>query len=137
MRLFAREMRSAGVDPALALKAVAAASDFDPGSYLANNVGLMMVRRDHLKEVGFSGGELYALPAEEQIPWIGKVIAYRIASTGATPDDVGDLAVLLNPVPRKMDAVLRNEAKRRTVEAERTRYYRQHAALLQRVQQGD
>lgn len=136
MRLFAEKMGEAGVSPELILLGIAAASDFDPGSYLGNNVGLLMVRRDHLAQTGYTGPELYSLPADDQIPWIAKVIAHRIASTSTTPDDVGDLAVLLNPVPPKMDAILRQEAKRRSAEVKRTRFYAQHAALLKRVRQG-
>jgi hypothetical protein len=134
MRLFAREMSRAGVDPRIVLQGIAAASDFDPGFFLGDHVGLLAVRRQHLREIDFPADrELYSMTADEQIPWIGKVIAYRIASA-EEPEDVSDLAVILNPVPAKMEPLLRGEAKRRAADAERTRYYQTHATLLKRAQ---
>lgn len=125
---------TAGVDSRVVLLGIAAASNFDPGFYLGNNVGLLAVRREHLKDVGYQGPELYSLDPEAQFPWIARVIAYRIASTGADePKDVADLAVLLNPTTPTVTTILRNEAKRRAAEVSRTRYYQVHAELLRRV----
>lgn len=108
MRLFVQQMRSIGLDPDLAFSAIGAASDFDPGSYLGDYVGLAMVRRDDLRAVGYPDGvEFYALKASDQIPWIARVVDARMKATRTEPKTVGDLAVLLHQPKAAMAALLR------------------------------
>lgn len=137
MRLFERTMREAGIDPRVALLGVAAASNFNADEFLGDNVGLLMVRREHLSEVGYPGVPTFEeLDAPHQIPWIAKVIAYRLASTGGrvAPTNVGDLAVLLNPISNPtITDMLRSEGNRRAAEAEASMLYIAHKQLLQHV----
>ncbi len=135
MRLFEKSMREAGIDPRVVLLGIAAASNFSADEFLGNNTGLLMVRRDHLSEVGYPGVPTFEeLDAPHQIPWIARVLAYRMANTGGTaPTNVGDLAVLLNPANPTITDMLRSEGNRRAQEAEGTMLYIAHKQLLQHV----
>lgn len=134
MRLFVREMRSVGVDPELAFTAIGAASDFDPGSYLGDYVGLAMVRRDDLAAAGFPPGQqLYSLPASEQIPWIARVLEARMAATGHKPKTVGELAVMLHRPKSPMVDMVRIAAEKRAADAKRSAFYLRHLPLLRRA----
>lgn len=136
MRMFAEQMYQAGIDARLVLLGIAAASNFNADEYLGNNTGLLLVRRDHLSEVGYPGVPTFEeLDAVHQIPWIAKVLAYRMAHTGGSaPDNVGDLAVLLNPIANpNITEMIRNEANKRATAAVGTMLYISHDNLLQHV----
>lgn len=135
MRLFVTSMHAAGIDPRLVLLAIATASNFNADEFLGNNTGLLLVRRDHLSEVGYPGVPTFEeLDAPHQIPWIAKVIAYRLANAGGTPPtNVGDLAVLLNPSNPTITDMMRSEGNRRAALAEGTALYIAHKQLLQHV----
>lgn len=137
MRLFAREMKyTAGIDPEVALLGVAAASNFNADEHLGNYCGLLMVNRVDLNDMGYPGVPPFEqIDAPSQIPWLAKVIAYQVASTGGTPPaTVPDLAVLLHQSsnPTITDTI-RNEAARRAKEAEGTMLYIHHRSLLRSV----
>lgn len=136
MRMFVEQMNGAGITPHVVLLGIAAASRFNADEVLGNNVGLLLVSRDDLREVGYPGD----VPFEQrdaiyQIPWIAKVIAYRLANTGGgePPDNVGDLAVLLHPSNPTLAPYIRNEANKRAAEADGTMLYASHEELLKHV----
>lgn len=135
MRLFVDEMHHAGVDPELVLLGIAAASNFNADEFLGNNTGLLMVRRSDLADLGYPGVPTFEqLDASHQIPWIARVVAYRIASTGGIPPtSVGDLAVLLNPQNPTITEMLRAEANRRAADAQGKSIYIYHHQLLEHV----
>lgn len=135
MRVFVDRMRAAGIDPGVVLLGIAAASNFDPTEYLGSNTGLLLVQRSDLVDVGYPGVPTFEeSSAVHQIPWIGKVIGYRISSAGGkAPTTVPDLAVLLHPANPTITGVIRAEAERRSKEAERSEIYKFHADLLRRV----
>lgn len=137
MRLFVEKMRMFGVDPAVVLLGIAAASHFNPDESLGGYVGLLMVSREDLNSVGYPGVPPFEeLDAAAQIPWLAKVIGYRIASTGASspPRDVPELAALLHPADNPtIDDVIRKEAGRRAKDAEGSMLYIHHKNLLQHV----
>lgn len=138
MRLFVQQMRVWGVDPAVVLQGIAAASSFRSDEALGGYVGLLMVSREHLNEVGYPGVPPFEeLDAPAQIPWLGKVIGYRRASTGAgpgSPRDVPELAALLHPADNPtIDDVIRKEAARRAKDVEGSALYIHHKNLLQHV----
>lgn len=136
MRLFEQQMRMAGIDPMVALLGIAAASNFNADENLGGWTGLLMVSREDLSAVGYPGVPLFEeTDAVFQIPWIGKVIAYRIAGAGGVvPKDVPELAVLLHPAnnPTVVQAI-RNEAQRRAQRAEGTMLFINHANVLRHV----
>jgi len=135
MRTFVREMANVPIDPELVLLSIAAASNFNADEYLGSNTGLLMVRRQDLSDIGYPGTPKFEeLAAPQQIPWIARVLAYRIASTGGVvPRTVGDLAVMLNPSNPTITDMLRTEADRRAEAARGTMLYIQHHQLLQQV----
>ncbi len=135
MRLFAEKMHEAGIDPRLVLLGIATATNFNADEFLGDNTGLLLVRREHLAEVGYPGVPTFEeLDAPHQIPWIARVLAYRMANTGgAAPTTVGDLAVLLNPSNPTITDMMRSEGNRRAALAEGTMLYLSHKQLLQRV----
>ena len=135
MRLFVTSMHDAGIDPRLVLLGIATASNFNADEFLGDNVGLLLLRREHLAEVGYPGVPTFEeLDAPHQIPWIARVLAYRMASTGgAQPLTVGDLAVLLNPSNPTITEMMRSEGNRRAALAEGTALYLAHKQLLQHV----
>lgn len=136
MRLFVSEMQRVPIKPELVLLGIAAASNFDASTELGNNVGLLMLRRDDLAEVGYPAVVPFeTLPAPEQIPWIARVISYRIANTGTVVMSVPDLAVLLAHVAGgpNVERVIRAEAQRRADNAQGTMLYIHHLNLLRRV----
>jgi len=135
MRMFYEQMYQAGIDARLVLLGIAASSNFNADESLGNNTGLLMIRREHLAEVGYPGVPTFEeLDAVHQIPWIAKVIAYRIASTGGrAPRTVPDLAVLLHPSSPTITAVVRAEAERRAAAAEGTMIFIAHDNLLRKV----
>src|SRR4029077_16670805 len=135
MRVFEQQMRAAGIDPRVALLGIAAASNFHPDESLGNNTGLLLVSRTDLNDVGYPGVPPFEeTDAVHQIPWIARVIAYRIASAGGrAPKDVPELAVLLHPANPTITEVIRNEASRRAAEAEGTMLYISHLNLLKKV----
>lgn len=138
MKLFAEQMAVAGVTPAVVLLGIAAASNFNADVVMGNNAGLLLVSRDHLREIGYPPNAVAfeALDAPSQIPWIAAVIAYRLADaqgSGEPPDNVGDLAVLLHPSPPAVAALIRAEANRRAAVADGTMIYIAHSNLLRHV----
>jgi hypothetical protein len=137
MRLFVTEMRKFGIDPAVVLKGIAAASSFRADEALGGYVGLLMVSREDLNAIGYSGVPPFEeLDAPAQIPWLSKVIGYRLASTGAvgSPRDVPELAALLHPADNPtIDEVIRKEAARRAEDVESSMLYIAHKTLLQKV----
>lgn len=136
MRLFVREMRIFGIDPGVVLLGVAAASNFNSDEALGSYVGLLMVSREDLNSIGYPGVPPFEeLDAPAQIPWLAKVIGYRIASTGGKPPrNVGELAALLHPAENPTIAdVIRNEAERRARDAQGTSIYIHHKTLLGHV----
>lgn len=136
MRLFVAEMRRVPIDPKIVLLAIAAASNFDANLSIGNNVGLLMLRRDDLREVGYPEVVPFeTLTAPEQIPWIGRVISYRTANTGDVVMSVPDLAVLLAH-SQGVDRVIRAEAERRAERARGTMLYIHHDQLLDSVLTG-
>lgn len=135
MRVFEQQMRLAGVDPHVVLLGIASASNFNADEMLGGYVGLLLVSRQDLADVGYPGVPKFEeTDAVHQIPWIARVIAYRMAGAGgAAPKDVPDLAVLLHPANPTITEVIRNEAKRRAAEAEGTMLYINHSNLLRHV----
>lgn len=137
MRLFVTEMAKWGLDPAVVLLGIAAASHFNADEALGGYVGLLMVSREDLNAIGYPGVPPFEeLDAPAQIPWLGKVIGYRLASAGAqgTPRSVPELAALLHPGNNPtIDEVIRNEAERRAKEAEASMLFIHHRNLLQHV----
>lgn len=137
MRLFVTEMRKFGIDPDVVLLGIAAASHFNPDEALGGYVGLLMMSREDLNAIGYPGVPPFEeLDAPAQIPWLSKVIGYRLASTGAvgSPRDVPELAALLHPAENPtIDEVIRKEAARRAKEAEGSALYIHHKTLLQHV----
>lgn len=135
MRLFVEQMYQAGVDARLVLLGIAASSNFNADEFLGNNTGLLMLRREHLAEVGYPGVPTFEeLDAVHQIPWIAKVIAYRMASTGGrAPKSVSELAVLLHPSTPLLTQVIIAEAERRSAAAEGTAIFIAHDNLLRKV----
>jgi hypothetical protein len=134
MRTFVHEMQQVPIWPELVLRCIAAASNFNADEFLGSNTGLLMVRRQDLADISYPGVPRFEeLDAAHQIPWIARVIAYRIASTGTTPQTAGDLAVLLHPENPTITEMLRNEAERRATDAEGTMLYIAHHQLLQHV----
>jgi hypothetical protein len=75
------------------------------------------------------------IDAPAQIPWLAKVIGYRIAASGGSaPKTVAELASLLHPSTNpQIDEVIRKEAERRAKDAEGTMLYIHHKQLLQHV----
>ncbi len=137
MRLFVQQMRIFGIDPTVVLLGIAAASNFNADEQLGGYVGLLMVAREDLAALGYPGVPSFEeIDAPHQIPWIGRVIGYRIASSGGTaPKDVPELAALLHPATNpNIAAAIRNEAERRARDAEGSMLYLHHKALLQHVQ---
>jgi hypothetical protein len=136
MRLFAREMALTGMDPQVVLLGVAAASNFNADEALGGYVGLLLVAREDLTSLGYPGVPTFEeLDAPHQIPWLARVLSYRIASSGGVPPaDVPELALLLHPAsnPNIAEAI-RNEAARRAHDAEGTSIYIHHANLLRHV----
>jgi len=136
MRLFATKMHEAGIDPRVVLLGIATATNFNADEFLGNNTGLLLVRREHLAEIGYPGVPTFEqLDAPHQIPWIARVLAYRMANTGGNdaPTTVGDLAVLLNPSNPTITEMMRSEGNRRAALAEGTALYLAHKVLLQHV----
>jgi len=136
MRLFVQQMRVFGVDPAVVLLGIAAASNFNTDEQLGGYTGLLMVSREDLSALGYPGVPLFEeIDAPRQIPWIGRVIGYRIAARGGNPPkDVPELAALLHPATNpNVAAAIRNEAQRRAERAEGTMLYIHHKNLLQHV----
>jgi hypothetical protein len=136
MRMFAEQMYQAGVDARLVLLGIAASSNFNADEELGNNVGLLMLNRDHLSEVGYpeDAPPFEQLDAVHQIPWIAKVIAYRMADTGGrAPTTIGELATLLHPANSTITAVIRAEAERRANDAKGRQIYIAHDNLLRKV----
>jgi hypothetical protein len=136
MRLFVQQMRIFGIDPAVVLLGIASASNFNADEKLGGYVGLLMVSREDLASLGYPGVPPFEeLDAPHQIPWLGRVIGYRIASSGGNaPKDVPELALLLHPASNpNIAAAIRNEAERRAREAEGQMLYINHANLLRHV----
>lgn len=136
MRLLVQQCRIFGVDPQVVLLGIAAASNFNADEELGGYVGLLLVAREDLSSLGYPGVPPFVeLDAPHQIPWLARVIGYRIASTGGNaPKDVPELALLLHPASNPTIAeVIRNEAKRRAAEAETTSIYIHHKQLLDHV----
>lgn len=145
MRLFAREMAAVPIDARLVLLGIAAASNFNADTEMGDNVGLLLVRRSDLADVGVPIPETFgSLEAPEQIPWIARVLSYRMADDGAEPRwsdsdpgrqrAVGDLAVLLHPVSSAViEDVVRKEAARRAKDAQGQSLYIHHDNLLRHV----
>lgn len=136
MEMFAEQCRKIDVDPHVVLLGIAAASNFYPDEQLGGHVGLLLVSREDLTNVGYPGVPPFEeTTALHQLPWICKVIGYRVASSGGKPPrDVPELAVLLHPSnnPTITEAI-RNEAARRAKEAAATSLYRRHQELLRSV----
>lgn len=133
MRLFVDTMRHVPVDPEVVLLAIAAASNFDATTELGpNHSGLLLLSRDVLREVGYPDVVPFAtLDAPEQIPWIGKVIAYRIANTGNVIMSVPDLAVTLYPPDNaRIEKVVRSDAHQRAERARGTMLYLHYLNVL-------
>lgn len=137
MRLFVSEMKQTPVDPVIVLRGIAAVSDFDPGFFLGKHQGLLGIPEEKLLQVGYPANITAAqyLPADEQFPLIRRVINWELAGNKPAPKDVGDLAVLIVSPKKGMESIIRGEVTRRAQAAEATRYYQQHAALLQRALQ--
>lgn len=136
MKLFADQMYNAGVDARLVLLGIAASSNFNADEFLGNNTGLLMLRREHLAEVGYPGVPTFEeLDAVHQIPWIAKVIAYRMATTGGrAPKSVSELALLLHPSSSPtITEVIKAEAERRAAAAQGTAIFIAHDNLLRKV----
>jgi hypothetical protein len=137
MRLFVQQCRIFGVDPEVVLLGIAAASNFNADEALGGYVGLLLVSREDLASLGYPGVPPFEeIDAPHQIPWLCRVIGYRIASSGGNaPKDVPELALLLHPASNPTIAeVIRNEAQRRAAEAEGTMLYISHFNLLKHVQ---
>jgi hypothetical protein len=136
MRLFVAEMGHVPITPEVVLLAIAVASNFNADSFLGSNTGLLMVRRQDLSDLNYPGVPRFEeLDAPAQIPWIARVIALRMSETktSVAPDNVGDLAVLLNPQNPAITDMLRAEANRRAKEAEGSMLYIAHHQLLRHV----
>jgi len=135
MRIFEQQMRSAGVDARVVLLGIAAATAFHPETEVGNRKGLLQVSTEQLDAVGYRGVPFEQLDAPNQIPWIGRVLAFRMAETGgAAPKDVPELASLVSGFSDKqIDAYVRKEAAKRAASAERTTIYQHHKQLLEQV----
>ena len=137
MRLFVDHMYSAGIDARLVLLGIAASSDFQPDESLGENTGLLMVQRSDLVAVGYDDDArpFEGLKAPEQIPWIGRVLSYLIASRGgAPPTTIADLALLVHPTSSAvMAAVIRNQAERMAERARQSERFARQDVLLQKV----
>ena len=136
MRLFVQQMRIFGIDPAVVLLGIAAASNFNTDENLGGYTGLLMVSRDDLAALGYPGVPKFEeIDAPHQIPWLARVIGYRIASTGGNaPQNVPELAALLHPASNPNIAqAIRAEAERRAAAARGTMLYIHHENLLKHV----
>jgi hypothetical protein len=136
MRLFVQQMQLAQIDPRVVLHGIAAASNFNADEQLGDYVGLLMVKVDDLALVGYPGVPPFEeLDAPGQIPWIARVIAYRMADTGShVPQTVPELALLLHQASNPNIAqAIRNEAQRRADEAEASPLYQRQREMLQHV----
>jgi hypothetical protein len=135
MKLFATRMLAVPIAPRVVLLAIAAASQFNADTSLGNTAGLLLLNRDDLTDLGYTEPPPFEqLDAPHQIPWIGTVIAYRVADSGrAPPSTVPDLAVLLHPSTPPIEKVIRAEADRRASDAAGTMLYISHDNLLRHV----
>jgi hypothetical protein len=135
MRLFAEQMHQTGVDARLVLLGIAASSNFNADEAIGNNTGLLMLRREQLAAVGYPEEPAFEeLDAVQQIPWIAKVIAYRMASTGGkAPTTIADLAELLHPSAPALTVYIRSEAEKRAAAARGRAIFIAHDNLLRKV----
>lgn len=143
MRLFVQQMHLTAMDPGVVLRAIAIGSNFRADEVtqtggVGDRVGLLQVMRSQLKDVGYPDDPPFeTLDAPEQIPWIARVLAYRIADTGGTPPgNVGDLGVLLfgPPEPSEMVAsYIRRQAPKEVERVEATMIFISYDNLLKHV----
>lgn len=138
MQLFAEEMAAIPIDPFVVLLGVATASNFNADEFLGGNTGLLLVQREDLAALGYPAVPTFEeIDAAHQIPWIARVIAYRIANAGGEPPkSVADLAVLLHPANPTITEALRNEAERRSEAMRGNALYIEHENLLRQVLAG-
>lgn len=137
MQLFAEEMGAVPIDPFLVLLAISCASNFNADEFLGSNTGLLLVQREDLSSLGYPAVPTFEeLDAPHQIPWIARVISYRMASSNAEPKTVGELAVLLHPGNPTITDMLRTEGDRRAEEMKGNGLYLEHQILLQHVLHG-
>jgi hypothetical protein len=138
MQIFADEMAAIPIDPHTVLLAIATASNFNSDEFLGDNTGLLLVRREDLSALGYPAVPKFEeLDAPRQIPWIARVIAYRIADANTEPPGtVPDLAVLLHPANPTITEMLRNEAQTRSDQMRSNALFMEHDQLLQHVLAG-
>jgi hypothetical protein len=143
MRLFVQQMFLTAMDPGVVLRAIAIASNFRADEVrqtggVGDRVGLLQVLRSSLADLGYPADPPFeTLEAPEQIPWLARVLAFRIADAGGTPPgNVGDLGVLLfgPPEPSPMVAsYIRKQAVTETARVEATMIFISYENLLKHV----
>jgi hypothetical protein len=143
MRLFVQQMRSTAMDPGVVLRAIAIGSNFRADEVrqtggVGDRVGLLQLTRSQLADLGYPADPPFeTLEAAEQIPWIARALAYRIADSGRPPpDNVGDLGVLLfgPPEPSEMVATyIRKQAPSEVKRVESTMIFISYENLLKHV----
>jgi len=136
-------MKLTAMDPGVVLRAIAIASNFRADEVretggVGDRVGLLQLTRSDLEAVGYPKDPPFeTLDAPEQIPWLSRVLAYRIADTGGTPPaTVGDLGVLLFGPPPPSQTVadyIRKQAVKETQRVESSMLFISYANLLQHV----
>jgi hypothetical protein len=95
MRLFADEVSSIGVPPEAALLVYTAESGLDPAASSGPAYGIPQLTKETAKDIGWTSriAEFGKLSVAEQIPWIGRLLAYQARSIGHVPKDSTDLYV--------------------------------------------
>lgn len=95
IRLFADEVSSIGVPPEAALLVYTSESGLDPAASSGPAFGIPQLTSGTAKAIGWSGriADFGKLSVTEQIPWIGRLLAYQARSIGHVPKDATDLYV--------------------------------------------
>jgi len=135
MEAFYDEMSAVPIDPFVVLLGIATASNFNADEFLGGNTGLLLVQREDLSALGYPAVPAFEeIDAPHQIPWIARVVAYRIADGGGPPPStVADLAVLLHPANPTITEALHNEAEKRSEAMRGNGLYIEHENLLKHV----
>lgn len=138
MQIFAAEMAAIPIDPYVVLLGIATASNFNADEFLGGNTGLLLVQREDLSALGYPAVPKFEeLSAPQQLPWIARVIAYRIANSGGdAPSSVAELAVLLHPANPTITEMLSKEAESRSEQMRSNALYMEHEQLLRHVLAG-
>ena len=101
MRLFADEVASIGVPPEAALLVYTSESGLDPTASSGPAFGIPQLTAGTAKAIGWQSriADFGKLSVADQIPWIGRLLAYQARSIGFLPKTASDLYVV-NFCPR-------------------------------------